>query len=109
MSEDRNFFELSGILQSLEKLRWTPSGVALRVGSVHHVSTVMEEGCPIRLSFCVPFKALGETATFFEETLLGQKLWLSGFLVYPRNRSTISTVELRVSLVKFEEKSIESI
>lgn len=82
-----NRFALTGDLQEIKALRYTPAGVPVIEMVLAHESDVREAGQMRRVEMEIPAVALGEMALLLIDTPLGCRLEVEGFLAALRKGS----------------------
>ena len=75
-----NTITINGEFTQKAPMRYTPAGLAVLEGVLHHESEVMEAAMPRKLIFEMPFKAVGEMALALDKVPLGTYIQARGFL-----------------------------
>lgn len=90
-----NSFELDGILEKKDVIRYTILDLAIR-----HMSVVQEAGSDRKLSFSAEAAAVGPAAKALNEVELGSRLKFRGFLTTSSARSR----KLVLHITEFEKE-----
>ena len=75
-----NSFELDGILEKKDVIRYTLASVPILDLTIRHMSVVQEAGSDRKLSFSAEAAAVGPAAKALNEVELGSRLKFRGFL-----------------------------
>lgn len=82
-----NSFELDGILEKKDVIRYTLASVPILDLAIRHMSVVQEAGSDRKLSFSAEAAAVGPAAKALNEVELGSRLKFRGFLTTSSARS----------------------
>lgn len=89
-----NTLTISGTLVEKQELRYTPAGIAVFEGVLHHESSVYEAGANRQVQFDCPVIAFADAALRLNAVAVGSSLQIKGF-VSPRSvRSSRLTVHV---------------
>ena len=97
-----NSFELDGILEKKDVIRYTLASVPILDLAIRHMSVVQEAGSDRKLSFSAEAAAVGPAAKALNEVELGSRLKFRGFLTTSSARSR----KLVLHITEFEKESI---
>lgn len=75
-----NNITVNGEFTQKSPMRYTPAGLAVLEGVLHHESEVVEAAIPRKLIFEMPFKAVGEIAVALDKEPIGRFIQARGFL-----------------------------
>lgn len=89
-----NTLELSGVVVEKEELRYTPAGIAVFEGIIHHEAFVYEAGAMRRLQFDCPVIAFADVALRLNAVAVGSKIYIVGFVAPRSVRATRLTVHI---------------
>ena len=79
-----NEISINGTLTAREAVRYTPSGLEVFEGMIHHRSKLMETNRARRLEFDCPVVSYGDTAKMLNRLDLGTEVAARGFIA-PRS------------------------
>ncbi len=94
-----NALRMTGTITEAKDLRYTPGGIAVWEGMLHHASSVFEAGAVRRLEYDVSAIGFADAALRLAKEPLGQKLELTGFIA-PRS---VRTQRLVVHITEYRE------
>lgn len=94
-----NQLTLTGTITEAKDLRYTPGGIAVWEGTLHHVANVFEAGAMRRLEFDVSAIGFADAAIKLAKEPLGKSLRLIGFIA-PRS---VRTQRLVVHITEYRE------
>ena len=89
--EPQNRVELTGVVSSLEALRYTPAGIPIVEFSLTHESTQEEAGKARSVTCEVMAAAAGPVAQRMMQAQLGARIKVTGFLAH-RGKSKVQLV-----------------
>ena len=95
-----NSFELDGILEKKDVIRYTLASVPILDLTIRHMSVVQEAGSDRKLSFSAEAAAVGLAAKALNEVELGSRLKFRGFLITSSARSR----KLVLHITEFEKE-----
>ncbi len=90
---------LTGMIAEAKDLRYTPGGIAVWEGMLHHTSGVYEAGAMRRVEYDVPAMAFADVALRLVKIPVGRNIELSGFIA-PRS---VRTQRLVVHITEFKD------
>lgn len=95
-----NTLAISGVVVEARELRYTPGGIPVWEGRLHHTAEVFEAGAVRKLEFDFPAIAFAEAALALAktETETGKAIQIKGFLS-PRS---VRTQRLVVHITEFK-------
>lgn len=96
--EPRNRVELSGVISSIESLRYTPAGIPIVELSLTHESPQIEAGKSRKVACEVMAVAAGQIAQRMVQAQLGARIKVEGFLAHKGK----SKVQLVLHINEFE-------
>lgn len=94
-----NQLTMTGMITEAKDLRYTPGGIAVWEGMLHHTSSVYEAGALRRLEYDVPAIAFAEKALQLVKIPVGSSVRFSGFIA-PRS---VRTQRLVVHITEFKD------
>ena len=94
-----NQLTMTGMIAEAKDLRYTPGGIAVWEGMLHHTSSVYEAGAMRRVEYDVPAMAFADVALRLVKIPVGRNIELSGF-VAPRS---VRTQRLVVHITEFKD------
>ena len=94
-----NQLTMTGMIAGAKDLRYTPGGIAVWEGMLHHTSSVYEAGAMRRVEYDVPAMAFADVALRLVKIPVGRNIELSGF-VAPRS---VRTQRLVVHITEFKD------
>ena len=94
-----NQLMLTGMIAEAKDLRYTPGGIAVWEGMLHHTSGVYEAGALRRVEYDVPAIAFADVALRLVKIPVGRRIRLSGFIA-PRS---VRTQRLVVHITEFKD------
>ena len=94
-----NQLTMTGMIAEAKDLRYTPGGIAVWEGMLHHTSSVYEAGAMRRVEYDVPVIAFADVALRLVKIPVGRNIELSGF-VAPRS---VRTQRLVVHITEFKD------
>ena len=96
-----NSFELDGILEKKDVIRYTLASVPILDLAIRHMSVVQEAGSDRKLSFSAEAAAVGPAAKALNEVELGSRLKFRGFLT---TTSSARSRKLVLHITEFEKE-----
>ena len=94
-----NQLTMTGMIAEAKHLRYTPGGIAVWEGMLHHTSSVYEAGALRRLEYDVPAIAFADTALQLVKIHVGSSVRFVGFIA-PRS---VRTQRLVVHITEFKD------
>ena len=94
-----NQLTMTGMIAEAKDLRYTPGGIAVWEGMLHHTSNVCEAGALRRLEYDVPAIAFADTALQLVKIPVGSSVRFVGFIA-PRS---VRTQRLVVHITEFKD------
>ena len=94
-----NQLTMTGMIAEAKNLRYTPGGIAVWEGMLHHTSGVYEAGAMRRVEYDVPAMAFADVALRLVKIPVGRNIVLSGFIA-PRS---VRTQRLVVHITEFKD------
>lgn len=94
-----NQLTMTGMIAEAKDLRYTPGGIAVWEGMLHHTSSVYEAGAMRRVEYDVPAMAFADVALRLVKIPVGRNIELSGFIA-PRS---VRTQRLVVHITEFKD------
>ena len=99
VSPGLNQLILTGTITETKDIRYTPGGIAVWEGKLHHASGVYEAGVMRRLEYDVSAISFADAALQLSKLSVGQAIELKGFIA-PRS---IKTQRLVVHITEYKE------
>jgi primosomal replication protein N len=79
-------------------LRYTPAGVPVLNLTISHESSKLEDSKPRNVIFDIPAKLIGNLAEKGQQLILGQQIYITGFLA----KKSIRSAQLVLHVTDFE-------